>query len=135
MTGVMKDRLLNRVIKKIRSFSGVKIVSNVRSLINRLNRSTITGFMLDNTRQGKMIELVTQGLKIRLPALAFSVSQKIGAGVVPVFCYLEHGCLKLRVFPAQDAAGCAQVLLKMVQERPAEWVFWGKAGAIKREGE
>lgn len=133
ITGNMKDRPLNRIIARIRGSSGVRMVSEVRVLLNRIKRAGITGFMLDNTGRGKQIKICTQGLNFRLPTLAFSMSQRNGTGVVPLFGYWDRGRLVVRVFPSQDPEGCVRVLLKMVRERPTEWIFWGKSGAITRK--
>jgi|UniRef100_A0A7V3PUS5 lauroyl/myristoyl acyltransferase len=130
MTGVMKDNLLHRIIKRIRCSSGVNVIGDVRMLLKRLQQAGITGFMLDNTTRGNQITVRIQKLNIRFPAAAFSMSRRIGIGVIPVFCYLDKGCLTVRVFSPQDPNGCFRILLKMISERPAEWIFWGKSGAI-----
>ncbi|MGC8797607.1 MAG: hypothetical protein ACP5PK_02925 [candidate division WOR-3 bacterium] len=130
VTGVMKDKMLSRTLVRLRSGSGVRIISDIKSLRKRLGQSGITGFMLDNTSRGKMTDVVVKSLRIRLPAMAFVLSRRTGTGVVPVFSYLKHGRLTVRVFPEQDAAGCARLLLEMVREMPTEWIFWGKSGAV-----
>ncbi|MCX7731834.1 MAG: hypothetical protein N2248_01555 [candidate division WOR-3 bacterium] len=130
VTGDMRDKKFNRLVKRLRSKTGVKLVNRTRMLIERLRRSGITGFMLDNTARGIRIQVVLDGVTFRIPALPFAFGRRCGCSVRPVFCYWDHGRLRVQVFQPESPEGCIRALLQMVRERPAEWIFWGKAGAI-----
>ncbi len=126
----MRDTRFNLRVKRLRSKAGVKVINRTRMLFERLRRPGITGFMLDNTARGKRIQVVLDGVTFRIPALPFAFERRCGCGVIPVFCYWDHGRLRVRVFEPKGPEGCIRALLKMVRERPAEWILWGKAGAI-----
>ncbi|MEO0009544.1 MAG: hypothetical protein ABIK51_03370 [candidate division WOR-3 bacterium] len=128
--GGMRDARFNVMVKRLRSKTGVKVINRAGMLIERLRRPGITGFMLDNTARGTQIQVVLDGVTFRIPALPFAFGRRCGCSVIPVFCYWDHGRLWVRVFEPDGPEGCIRALLQMVRERPAEWIFWGKAGAI-----
>ncbi|MEN9979957.1 MAG: hypothetical protein ABIK38_06430 [candidate division WOR-3 bacterium] len=130
IVGDMHDKRFNLMVRRLRSKTGIKVINRARMLIEQLRRPGITGFMLDNTARGTRIQIVLDGVTFRIPALPFAFGRRRGCGVIPVFCYWDHGRLRVRVFEPEGPEGCIRALVQMVRERPAEWIFWGKAGAV-----
>jgi lauroyl/myristoyl acyltransferase len=87
--------------------------------------------MLDNTSQGRQVWVLIGGIELRLPELAFSAARRSGSGVVPAFARMERGRLRVDVAPSGDAHSAARALLAQVRAHPEEWVWWGKAGAVR----
>ncbi|MEO0068687.1 MAG: hypothetical protein ABIK23_06130 [candidate division WOR-3 bacterium] len=128
-----RDGLIDRLIQHIRKNGEVKYIHSLRDLIFRLSRPGITGFMLDNTTRGAqtIIEIENGGF-LRLPILAFKLAARIKTKVIPVFCYFSGGRLRVKMFPEGDGGAAVDALVRMVKERPEEWVFWAKSGALTR---
>lgn len=130
MAGDMRDASFNLMVNRLRSKTGIKVINRARMLIERLRRPGITGFMLDNTARGTRVQVVRDGVTFRITGLPFAFGRRCGCDVMPVFCYWDRGRLQVRVFDPEGPEGCVRALIKMVRERPAEWIFWGKAGGI-----
>ncbi len=127
-----RSPLIEKFLSTIRtSTPGIKIVTNVRSLYAAYSRypSSLIGFVLDNTSQGKQMWLEAEGIAMRLPSLPFQIGSTI-----PVFSYLENGRPKVKIFPPGDGADALKALIHLVRQHPEEWVFWGKAGALNSRG-
>lgn len=139
-----RDPVLDSGLRRLRNSNGVKLIVQISGIFRRLSNYGVTGFMLDNTARGRSLTVhlarLNDGnrLLFRVPALPFEIVNrqrdraKNGvAGVVPIFGYLKEGRLVIQIFPAGDAASAVRALLTMVKAMPEEWIFWGKAGAIK----
>jgi lauroyl/myristoyl acyltransferase len=131
VTGRQKDSRLGAMLAKVRGSSGVGLVRRLREALRGTSRPTITGFMLDNTSQGSVVWVESDGLRMRVPDLGFRLARRHGLAVVPMFSTLERGRLRIQVGPAGDEESAVEALLVHVREHPEEWVWWGKAGAIQ----
>lgn len=131
-----RNALVEKILDTIRTATaGIKIVSSKggsRTALAAIHHSFLIGFALDNTSQGKQKWIEAEGIAMRLPVLPFQLGRQ-SQGTTPVFCYLENGRLKVNIFPPGDEANALRTLLKMVRHHPEEWVFWGKAGALKAQ--
>lgn len=126
-----RNAVIERFIQRIRQDDGVKFIDNLKDVFLRLSQPGITGFMLDNTSRGAQTDIeLNNGVRFRMPALAFNIADKAGTNVILVFCYLDQGRLRVKVFPPGTGLSSANALMKMVKERPEEWVFWAKSGAL-----
>ncbi len=131
-----RDRTLDRVFTRLRQARGVILIHRARDVVERVQGPGVTGFMLDNTSSGKTTSGVSadDGVVLEIPKLPFVTGKIAGWGVTPVFGYWNRGRLMIRVFGRSEEDGCVSALLKLVKERPAEWIFWGKAGRIRGIG-
>jgi hypothetical protein len=68
---------------------------------------------------------------VRLPDIGFKLAARDGEGLVPAFASLQRGRVRVDVYPPGDENAAARALLEQVRKRPDEWVWWGKAGAIR----
>lgn len=139
-----RTRILNLFLQRWRKSNEVSLVFQITHLLRRRSKTGITGFMLDNTSQGRqfLVELPSpvagDKVRFRLPTVPFQIARywanRSGGkekGVVPVFGYLWRGRFVVRVFPAGDEINALQALLTMVRKMPEEWIFWGKSGAVQ----
>lgn len=127
-----RNPLVEKSLHTIRtSTPGIKIVTNMKSLYAAYSHhpSSLLGFVLDNTGQGKQMCLEAEGIVMRVPALPFQLGRYF-KGTIPVFSYLENGRLTVKIFPPGDGANALRALIHLVRQHPEEWVFWGKAGAL-----
>jgi lauroyl/myristoyl acyltransferase len=129
--GRQRDPALAVELWNLRSAGGVAVARGIRQAIKAGRQPSITGFMLDNTSQGTQTWADCDGVRIRLPAVGFRLAAREGAGLMPAFARLEHGRLRVDVYPPGDERVAARALLEQVRENPDEWVWWGKAGAIQ----
>ncbi|MFO7675400.1 MAG: hypothetical protein R6X12_03680 [bacterium] len=125
--GRQADRAFDRRLRGTRTRPGVRLIRGAAELV--AGRSGLVGFMLDNTSRGRMVLAEADGVRMRMPGPAFRLAGR--TGVVPLFCSFERGRLRVRVYPAGDAGHALRCLLAEVRRRPADWVFWGKAGALE----
>lgn len=128
--GEQRDPALGRQLSQLRRFGGVTMAKGIRQAIRARDESSITGFMLDNTSQGTQTWTECDGVKMRMPDIGFRLAARDGGGVVPAFARLQHGRVRVDVYPAGDERAAARALLDQVRQYPEEWVWWGKAGAI-----
>ena len=129
--GEQRDKALGRQVARLRRVGGVSMVRGLRQAINARRRSSITGFMLDNTGQGQQVWTEWDGVKVRLPGIGFRLASREGAQLVPAFARLHRGRALVDVYPPGDEQAAARALLEQVRAHPEEWVWWGKAGAIQ----
>ncbi|MBN2465380.1 hypothetical protein JXD38_07130 [candidate division WOR-3 bacterium] len=129
--GEQRDPALAAELRNLRSSGGIALVRGVRQAIKAGRGPSITGFMLDNTSQGTQTWAECDGVRMRLPATGFRLAAREGAGLVPAFARLERRRLRVCVYPPGDEQAALRVLLKHVREKPDDWVWWGKAGAIQ----
>jgi len=129
-----KDKTVNRLLSRLRQRNGVLLIKSGREVANRLRALGITGFMLDNTSIGKSTSgrSAGDGVVLEMPEIAFAAGRRLELGVTPVFGYWDKGRLVIRIFGSGDEDKCFAALMKMIKERPADWVFWGKTGRINR---
>ena len=106
------------------------MANGLKQVIKANRRSSIVGFMLDNTSQGRQTWAESEGIRMRLPDVGFRLARRDGTGVVPAFARLEDGCVHIKVYPPGDQAAAVHALLEEVRLHPDEWVWWGKAGAV-----
>ncbi len=125
--GAQKNRSFDRLVSGLRRNQGVRFLHKVKSIMSGLRKPGVTGFMLDNTSQGRRVWVDVDGCRLGLPGLGF----RFGKSVVTAFAFFDKGRLRVRTYPAGDERAAAQALLEQVRARPEEWVFWGKAGAIR----
>jgi lauroyl/myristoyl acyltransferase len=130
--GEQRDRGLGRQLSALRRSRGVTMVKGVRQAIKARDRSSITGFMLDNTSQGTQAWTECGGVKVRMPDIGFRLAARSGGRLTPAFARLDRGRMRVDVYPAGDQQVAAQALLDQVRRHPEDWVWWGKAGAISR---
>jgi len=109
----------------------VSMAKSIRQAIKARDRSSITGFMLDNTSQGTQTWTECDGVRVRLPEIGFKLAARDGGGLVPAFARLQCGRVRVDVYPPGDEHAAARALLEQVRQHPEEWVWWGKAGAIQ----
>jgi len=129
VTGRQRSRALDAVLTESRQESKVKVVQTGEELLDGLGAPGITGFMLDNTSRGKRTRVACERFDMEISSAAF----RLGRPVFPMFAWFEGKGLKVRAFPPGDEKAAVSALLTMVRERPEEWVFWGKAGAVRRK--
>ena len=106
------------------------MAKGIRQAIKARHRSSITGFMLDNTRQGPQAWTECDGVRVRLPDVGFKLAAREGRRLSPAFARLQRGRVRVDVYPPGDEQAAARALLEQVRKHPDEWVWWGKAGAI-----
>jgi lauroyl/myristoyl acyltransferase len=128
--GEQRDPALGRQLSDLRRSAGVSMAKGIRKAIKARDRSSITGFMLDNTSQGTQTWTECDGVRVRLPDIGFKLAARDGEGLVPAFARLQHGRVRVDVYPPGDEHSAARALLEQVRKYPDEWVWWGKAGAI-----
>ena len=128
--GEQRDPALAMQLSCLRRSRGVTMAKGIRQTIKARDRSSITGFMLDNTRQGTQAWTDWDGVRVRLPDIGFKLAARDGGGLVPAFARLQSGRVRVDVYPPGDEQAAARALLEQVREHPDEWVWWGKAGAI-----
>jgi lauroyl/myristoyl acyltransferase len=129
--GEQRDPALSRPLSRLRRSAGVSVVKGIRQVIKARDRSSITGFMLDNTSQGTQTWTECDGVRVRLPDIGFKLAARDGGGLVPAFARLQRGRVRVDVYPPGDEHAAARALLEQVRKHPDEWVWWGKAGAIQ----
>jgi lauroyl/myristoyl acyltransferase len=130
VVGEQRDPALAAGLRNLRSSKGVAVAREIRQAIKTGREPSITGFMLDNTSQGSQTWTEWDGVRMRLPAIGFRLAAREGGALVPAFARLERGRLRVAVYPPGDEQAALRALLEQVRERPEEWVWWGKAGAI-----
>jgi lauroyl/myristoyl acyltransferase len=128
--GEQRDSALGRQLSSLRRSAGVSMAKGIRQAIKARDRSSITGFMLDNTSQGTQTWTECDGVRVRLPDIGFRLAARDGGGLVPAFARLQRGRVRVDVYPPGDEHAAARALLEQVRKHPDEWVWWGKAGAI-----
>jgi len=142
--GRQRYRDFDSLLRGMRFAQGVRLVRSAGELFDK-EQGGLVGFMLDNTGRGSMTFADSDQVVMRLPAPAFRVA-RIDAGreqawsdskggVVPAFCILERGRLRVRIYPEGDENHVLGCLMAEVRRRPADWVFWGKARALKERGQ
>jgi lauroyl/myristoyl acyltransferase len=129
--GEQRNPALGRQLFDLRRSAGVSMAKGIRQAIKARDRSSITGFMLDNTSQGTQIWTECDGVSVRLPDIGFKLAARDGGGLVPAFARLQCGRVRVDVYPPGDEHAAARALLEQVRQHPEEWVWWGKAGAIQ----
>ena len=129
--GEQRDPALGRQLSDLRRSAGVSMAKGIRQAIKARDRSSITGFMLDNTSQGTQTWTECDGVRVRLPDIGFKLAARDGGGLVPAFARLQCGRVRVDVYPPGDEHAAARALLEQVRQHPEEWVWWGKAGAIQ----
>jgi len=132
VTGEQSDHGLAGLLAALRSGSGVELVSGLKDAVRGTQRPGLTGFMLDNTARGGKSWVDVDGLRVGMPSLAFRVADSGKVPVVPLFARFEDGRLRVRVYGPCDEHGVVLALLDQVRQRPEDWVFWAKAGALER---
>jgi lauroyl/myristoyl acyltransferase len=130
--GEQRDPTLARRLLRLRRSGGVTMAKGIRRAIKARDRSSITGFMLDNTSQGTQTWTECDGVRMRLPDIGFKLAAREGGRLVPAFARLQRGRVRVDVYPPGDERAAARALLEQVRQHPEEWVWWGKAGAISR---
>jgi len=128
LTGTHKDSRWARALARLRSGAGVKVVHGLKDLLR--SGSAVLGFMLDNTSQGARVEPEFDSVRFAMPAFPF----RYGAGLVPAFACFRRGRLQVRVYAAGDETAALRALVEQVRARPEEWIWWGKAGAVRSRG-
>ncbi|HDR00440.1 MAG TPA: hypothetical protein ENN51_09185 [candidate division WOR-3 bacterium] len=140
VVGKQRDRALGRALDRLRASQEVRRFGGARVMVmpasgcgpepvrGEVRRGLLVGFMLDNTSRGQMTTARAGGVAMRLPAAPYARARK--EGVRPLFCTLEAGRLRVRVYPPGDENHALGCLLAEVRRRPEDWVFWGKAGAL-----
>jgi lauroyl/myristoyl acyltransferase len=129
--GEQRDPALSKQLSCLRRSGGVAMAAGVRQATKARVSSSITGFMLDNTSQGTQSWTVCDGVRVRLPDIGFKLAERDGGGLVPAFARLQQGRVRVDIYPPGDQRAAACALLEQVRRHPAEWVWWGKAGAIQ----
>jgi lauroyl/myristoyl acyltransferase len=129
--GEQRDPALAAELRDLRSSGAVAVATGIRQAIKSGCEPSITGFMLDNTSQGTQAWAEWDGVRMRLPAIGFRLAAREGRGLMPAFAWLERGRLRVEVYPPGDERAALRALLEQVRERPDEWVWWGKAGALQ----
>ena len=129
--GEQRDPALGRQLHVLRRSAGVSMAKSIRQAIKARDRSSITGFMLDNTSQGTQTWTECDGVRVRLPEIGFKLAARDGGGLVPAFARLQCGRVRVDVYPPGDEHAAVRALLEQVRQHPEEWVWWGKAGAIQ----
>ncbi len=129
--GEQRDPALAAELRDLRSSQCVAVARGIRQAIKAGREPSITGFMLDNTSQGAQTWVEWGGVRMRLPDIGFRLAARRGARLMPAFARLERGRLRVDVYPPGDEQVALRALLEQVREKPDEWVWWGKAGAIE----
>ncbi len=130
--GKQQDRALQKQLAAQRASGGVRLLRTLRELLRLPDRPTLSGFMLDNTSQGSQRWVVLDRLAVRLPTVPFRLAERTKTRVIPLFARLERGRLCVEVAEAGDEPAVVRSLLARVRRYPLDWVWWGKAGALKR---
>ncbi len=129
--GEQRDPGLAKQLAGMRRSRGVTMARGIRQAIRAGARSSITGFMLDNTSQGTQTWTECDGVRMRLPDIGFKLAARKGGRLTPAFARLQRGHVRVDVYPPGDQQAAARALLEQVRQHPEEWVWWGKAGAIE----
>ncbi len=129
--GSQRDTRLNGLLGEARRARRVGIARGIREVVAGLRLPGVTGFMLDNTRQGRRRRVELDSCRVSMPDLPFRLAERMRKGVVPAFAFFRQGRLRVNVHRAGDGRQTAQALVEQVRARPEEWIFWGKAGAIE----
>jgi lauroyl/myristoyl acyltransferase len=129
--GEQRDGVLRKQLSCLRRSKGVTMAKGIRQAIRADNRSSITGFMLDNTSQGTQTWTECDGLRMRLPDIGFKLAARRGAQLTPAFARLQRGRVRVDIYPPGDEEAAVRALFEQVRQHPEEWVWWGKAGAIQ----
>jgi len=129
--GEQRDPALGRQLSRLRRSRGVTMAKGIKQAIKAADASSITGFMLDNTSQGTQTWAECDGVRIRLPDIGFKLAAREGGRLSPAFARLQQGRIRVDVYPPGDEQAAANALLEQVRMHPDEWVWWGKAGAIR----
>ncbi|MEO0079041.1 MAG: hypothetical protein ABIK86_08615 [candidate division WOR-3 bacterium] len=127
--GRQRDRLVAAQVDRLRQSDSVKLVS-LKQAVRRLASPGLTGFMLDNTSQGSWLWANAGSIRMRLPALAFELARRKGVALWLAFARMEHGRLRIDLAPIRGPDETLAALVAQVRANPAEWVFWGKTGAL-----
>jgi len=130
VTGRQRDRVLNRMVQRLRRVAEVRHNGQSRP-VGHVRQ--VTGFMLDNTTRGEQTWGEVSGIRLRMLQAPFRMATKHHVGVIPLFAWLENGRLQVEMGKPGDAAAAAQALLNLVRVNPEQWVFWAKAGAIQQK--
>jgi len=128
--GAQKNGSLDRILSGLRRNRCVRLTHSIKQVISWLKQPGLTGFMLDNTSQGRRVWVDIDGCHLGLPSLPFRLAARKGVRVVPLFAFFESGRMRVKVYPAGDERAAAQALLDQVRARPEEWVFWAKTAAV-----
>lgn len=131
VTGRQREPALEKQLVAIRTSHGASVVQSTRGLVRTLPAPGISGFMLYNTSQGSQQWVRVDRVCLRVPSLPFRLAQRRGAAVTAMFARLENGRLRVEACEPGDARAAARALLEQVRRHPEEWVFWGKAGAVR----
>jgi hypothetical protein len=159
VVGRQRDPLVARQVDYMRQARGVRL-DTLKSAFLDLDRPGLTGFMLDNTSQGRRAWVETGALrrevrresedvarvsqanpeparptwpvKMKLPVLPFELSRRRELPLRPAFCRMERGRLRVDLGRARSEEEVLSSLVEHVRSNPEEWVFWGKAGALSR---
>ncbi|MBM3322163.1 hypothetical protein FJY69_01590 [candidate division WOR-3 bacterium] len=131
--GRQRDPLLARQIDAIRQFETIELVS-LKQALRRLRKPGLTGFVLDNTSRGGSLWTRCGSVEMRLPALPFEIATRKRLQLRAAFARIERGRLRIDLSPAGAEAEVLSALITQVRKNPAEWVFWGKAGALADAG-
>jgi len=129
--GEQRDRVLGKQLSCLRRSRDVRVAKGLREAIRAGNESSITGFMLDNTRQGTQTWAEHGGVRMRLPDIGFKLAARRGGRLTPAFARLQRGRVRVDVYPPGDEKAAVGALFEQVRQYPEEWVWWGKAGAIQ----
>lgn len=129
-SGRQRDRGLALELGRLRRLDSVVEADSPGSLVRRMRSRGLTGFMLDNTSQGRQEWFEAGGVRLRLPVAAFRLASRVGVRFAAISGFFEGGRLRVEVGCAEDESEAAAMLLRTVRRRPEEWVFWGKAGAV-----
>jgi len=127
VVGVQRARKLARMLLKMRRSNQVRLARSLRESMRSLGRSGISGFMLDNTSRGRRVWPVQDSICFGMPGYPF----KLDSGLAPAFAFFARGRLHVRVYEKGNESGALKALLEQVKLRPEEWIFWGKAGAVR----
>lgn len=130
VVGIQRDRVLEGLLSAPRARDGVRLLRGAGELVEG-GPPGLIGFMLDNTGRGRAVTARAAGVTMRIPGPAFRFARHQHGGVSPSFCVFERGRLRVRVYPPGDENHALGCLLAEVRRRPADWIFWGKAGALE----
>ncbi len=133
VVGRQRDRLVAKKVDAIRQTKTIRLVS-LRQALSRLSSPGLTGFVLDNTSRGKTLWACSGNVRMRLPAIPFELARRKGLKLRPAFARLERGRLRIDLGPTGTEDDVLSSLLHEVRKNPAEWVFWGKTGALAAAG-
>jgi lauroyl/myristoyl acyltransferase len=130
VTGEQQDQGLARYLADMRSGADVGLISGLKDAERGMDQPGLTGFMLDNTARGRRTWVELDGLRFGMPSLAFRMAGSQKVPLVPLFARFENRRLRVQVFGPTDEQGVVLALLDQVRQKPEDWVFWAKAGAL-----